>query len=96
MKYNKEIGEIIGNVLSTELPDETTVEGFMNLLTVLDSTKVHFEKPYELINGACLEINKFLQSESLCKTCIKTVFSRLNDEEGKENFSFSNSFLLRT
>lgn len=82
MKYNKQIGEVIGNVLSTDLPNETTIEGFMNLLTILDSTKVHFEKPYELINGACKEIDKFLLSESLCKTCIKTIFSRLNDEEG--------------
>ena len=64
IKYNKNICEVIGKALSAELP-EVTIESFMKLLIVLDSTKVHFEKSYELIQGACLKIDKFLLDESI-------------------------------
>ena len=62
----------------------------MDLLSVFDSIKVHFEKSRELIAGIHSTIECFKTNKDICMKCVKSFFSQMNEEEGKTYGNYYN------
>ena len=84
-KYNNEIGEIVGNIMTRKSLTENEVDELMSLVGILNSTEAHFNKSHNLIKGTSFAMEKFINNEKLCSKCIETVSLKLSENESNQN-----------
>ena len=70
-------------ILCCEQSDEEIVDGLADLLLVLDSTGVHFERTQTLVKGICFTLMRFTENSILCLKLIELFRKRLSNEESK-------------